>query len=337
MGNIGHKLRIVLFHKAHKGRAAGGEQEALLGKLLRLVLGHHIGAEGSLYHVVEAKLAQARDHLAELGIGKLAGDGGRHHGIDLTAEDQALFQHIHHLDDLADVGDGAEGTGIDARAAGDALLIVDICGLVLFGGHRDGLDLAGVLARTGMMDDGRVGADLRAHAALNALVLVDVGHVVVVKVDRAAAADVLAAVHQAALAHARNLIAGGGTFVTGDIEHADHVFAHSAHGLLDALNQNGPLFVHAAAHGGLGAGHDLFGQVQHVDGQGVAPGGGCHLPQNVVFEELYLGIKFAGLLRIHCDYLQLFLNGSLCSDADGQKTASRPEDPRSRRARDCAR
>ena len=135
VGNIGHKLRIVLFHKAHKGRAAGGEQEALLGKLLRLVLGHHIGAERGFDHVVEAEPAQARDHLAKLRISKLAGDGGRHHGIDLAAEDQALLQHIHHLDDLADVGDGAEGTGIDASAAGDALLIVDIGGLVLFGGH----------------------------------------------------------------------------------------------------------------------------------------------------------------------------------------------------------
>ena len=74
-------------------------------------------------------------------------------------------------------------------------------GLVLV--HGDGLDLAGVLAGALAVDDGAVGADLGALAALHALCLVDVRYVMRVEGDRAPAADVLAAVRETAAAGVR--------------------------------------------------------------------------------------------------------------------------------------
>ena len=58
------------------------------------------------------------------------------------------------------------------------------------------------------------------------------------------------------------------------------------------LHDIGKIGVHAAAHGGHLAGHDHFGNIQHVVQQRVAPGLACHFPQHLVFQILYLGIEF---------------------------------------------
>ena len=283
---------------AHESGAAGGGHGALLGHLFHqlLALGHRhqVRAQGRFDHRVEAQLLHAGDGLADLGVAELTGEGRGHNGIHLVIlVALALPDHVDHVHDEGLVLNGAKGALVDARAALDALLIVD--GGRTLGADVDGLDLAGVLAGALAVDDRAEGADLRALAALHALGLVDMGHMVVVEGDGLALAHVLAAVGQAATAGARHLIARSRALIAGDVDHLDDVgvLLVAAHGQLHALAQDGPLLVHAAAHGGHLAGHDGLGDLQHLFGGQAVPRAAGHLTQHLVLQILHLCVKLS--------------------------------------------
>ena len=187
------QLGELLLDVVHKGGAARAGEEALFGQLGSLGVGYHVRAQGGLYHVEEAQLLDTGDNLAQLGVAELAGDGGRHHSVELVVlVVVALFNHVHHVQDKGLIHNGAKGALVDAGAAGDAGLVVDVGSAAVR--HADGFNLAGVLAGALLVDDGAVGADLGALATLYALGFVNVGMQVLVKGDGPPPAGVLAAV-----------------------------------------------------------------------------------------------------------------------------------------------
>ena len=116
---------------------------------------------------MESQFLEACYDLAELRVGKLAGNGGSHkRKHTVIASHPALLQHVDHIQDIGFVHDRAEGALIDAGTAGDAFVIVDRCGIVFVDG--DCLHLACDLAGAAAVDDRAVGADLCALAALHA-------------------------------------------------------------------------------------------------------------------------------------------------------------------------
>ena len=144
----GFRFGEVLFDVVHKRRAAGACQESFFGKFLRFGLCDHIRAESRFDYGVESELLQAGYDLTELGIGELAGNGGRDDGINLVFRVVvALFEHVYSVEDERFVRNRAERALIYARAAGNALVVVDSSALLLVT-HGDGLDLAGILAGT---------------------------------------------------------------------------------------------------------------------------------------------------------------------------------------------
>ena len=116
---------------------------------------------------------------------------------------------------------------------------------------------------------------------------------VFIKADCAAAAYILAAVRQASATSIRHLKAAGWALVAGDVDDLDHIGVGTvaAHGQTNAFRQDGALLVHAAAHGGLLAGHNDLGNIQHVFQQRILPRLPRHLAQHLIFEVLYLGIE----------------------------------------------
>src|SRR5699024_10186206 len=133
----------------------------------------------------------------------------------------ALLQEIHRVENERLVDDRAERALVDAGAAGDALLVVDMRCAMVFAAHADRLDLAGALARALLVHNRAVRADLCALAAFHALRLVDVRSLVLVERDGAAAADVLTAVREAAAAGFRNDVAADRALVAGDLDDFD--------------------------------------------------------------------------------------------------------------------
>ena len=122
--HVARELGIAFLHEADERGAAGTGQEALFGELLGLVVRHHVRAESGLHCVVEPEFFDARYDLAQLGVSELAGDAGRHDGIDLVRGVAVrLFEHVDDVQNEGLVGDRAEGALIDARAAGDAFVV----------------------------------------------------------------------------------------------------------------------------------------------------------------------------------------------------------------------
>lgn len=151
----------------HECGAAGACEESLFRKLARLGKRDEIGAESGFDDLVKSELAQTRDDLTVLCISELAGDRGSDHCIDLArALALALFDDLDDVNDEGFVRNRAEGALINARTAADALVVVDKSRLLLV--HRNSLDLAGVLARTGALYDSGVGAYLGTRTALDA-------------------------------------------------------------------------------------------------------------------------------------------------------------------------
>ena len=118
-------------------------------------------------------------------------------------------------------------------------------------------------------------------------------HVLSVEADGAPAAYILAAVSQTAAAGVGDFIAAYRALVAGNIDDLDHIGVGTvaAHRQTDALRQDGALLIHAAAHGRLCTGNDILGNIQHVFHQRAVPGLPGHLPQYLVFQMLYFGIK----------------------------------------------
>ena len=284
VGDVLLELREGGLDVADKARTAGAGQKALLRQLPGLLHGHHVRAQSGLDDGEEAQLFQARNHLAQVGVSKLAGNGGSHHRVYLVlGVVLALFQHVDHVEHEGLIRHRAKGAHVNAGPALDALPVINSRGVVLVDG--DGLYLAGHLAGALAVHNGGIGADLGALAALHALGFVDVRHMVVVKRDGAPLAHVLTAVGQAPPAGVGDLVPSSRALIAGNVNDLDNVgvVGMAAHGHLHPFGQNGPLLVHAAAHGGLFAGNDGLGNVHHVLQEFILPGKPGGLPKDLVF------------------------------------------------------
>ena len=267
------------------GRAAGGAHEGdllrhLPDEVLRLLGGAQVGADGHLEDIGEAQGLHGGAELAGGDLGaELAHEGGGHGGVyplaGLDGPDD--------LENLGLVGDGAEGAVHQAHAAGDALLRVDI--RLAVGVGADGVHAAGHGAGPLLDDDGLVGAHVGAPAALDALVLVDVGAAVVpIQLDGVLGAHLLTGVGQAALAALGDQHLLLRAAVAGELDHVDQrrgvvglrpvgglnivgeggvlrrAAAGQAHGQAQPLAHDGPLQKHVVAEVAHLAGNDLVGE-----------------------------------------------------------------------------
>ena len=151
--------------------------------------------------------------------------------------------------------------------------------------------MAGALA----VSDRGIRADLGALTTFNTLAFINMCHMVVVKGNCAAFANILTAVRQTAAAGIRDLITGGGTFVTGDVDYLYYVLAFrvAAHSDFNTLGEDCPLFLYATAHGRRFAGNDNFRNIQYILQQRIIPRLTSDLAQYLVFQILHLGIKFS--------------------------------------------
>ena len=301
MGDVLVQLGVLLLHIAHKARAAGGGENALLRQLVRLPVCHHVGAQGHLGHAGEAQSLQSGHHLAIFGGGELPGDGGGDDGVGLIAPVLAAPQHLDGVHDPGLVLNGPEGALIDAVAAGDAL--VDVDGRLLVRAHGNGPGGAALFAGALGLDDGAVLAGVDAAAAGDALVVVDVGPVVH-DGDGVLGAGVDAAGGQTTPAGGTHGDLGDGALVTGDGQHLHHagVGLVAAHGQLHPAVDDGPLLIDAAAQAGPGAGDDLFGDIQNSGLGAVFPSQAGDLRQDRSFQLLDLCLKITHT----SSFLQLF-------------------------------
>ena len=250
--------------------------------------GAQIGAERDLLHAGEAELLEGLAELVDVALAaELADEGGRDLGNDLVA---GVDGHDH-LEDLALVGDGAEGTVDQALTAADALLVVDLCVAVLVG--ADGAHAARHGAGTLEVMDGVVGAGLGAQPAVDALLLIDVG-LLVLEGDGALGADLAAGVREAALAGVAHLVDVVLAGVAGELDDVDQrrlvvglgnrgvddavghalrlvdALQRQAHGQANALRHDGALEEDGLAVGRDLAGDDLVGQALEIS-LGVLP------------------------------------------------------------------
>ena len=220
----------------------------------------------------------------------------------------AALDEVDSIENEGLIDDCAERALVDTGTAGDALFVINMRCAMLFAAHADGLNLAGLFARTLLVDDGAVRAYLGAGAALLALALVDVRHMVGVKGERAEAAHILAPVRKASAARRRDLVTADRAFVAGDINDLNHVgvVLIAAHGYLDALGQDRALLVYTAAHGRDLARDDGLGNVDRAFRQTVCPCFPRDFPQDLIFQMLYLCIKLShGFFLFLCFPLKL--------------------------------
>ncbi len=292
MRHILKHIREALLDIAYERRAAGAGQEALFDELAALRICDHIRAERRLDNGMEAERLESGDDLSELGIRELARDRGCDKRIDLVLfVVLTLLDKINSIKNERLVHDSAERALIYARTAGDALLVVDGCSLILV--HMYSLDLAGILAGTLTADDSGVGADLCTSTALLALTLVDVSDMMLVRRDSAEAAGILAAVCKTAAACIGDLISAHRALVAGALDDLDDVgvILVSAHSELYSLSENGSLLIDAAAHCGSVSGDDHFRNVHDVLHQAIIPSETRDLAEDLVFQMLYLCVK----------------------------------------------
>ena len=178
----------------------------------------------------------------------------------------------------------------DAHQAGVFFLQAENQGLQGFA-LLDCAGVAGALA----VDDGVVGADLGAQTAVDALGLVYHRVQVVLEGYSALGADVLTAVSKTAAADIGDRVAAGGALVAGYVDDLDNVgvIFVTAHSDTDALGGDGTLLMDTAAHSGVRAGGQVFGDGEYRLAELVSPFGSCHFAQDLVFEMLDLGVKFS--------------------------------------------
>ena len=211
----------------------------------------------------------------------------------------AALDEVDSIENEGLIDDCAERALVDTGAAGDALFVINMRCAMLLAAHADGLNLAGLFARTLLVDDGAVRAYLCALAALYALRLIDVRLLLLIKRDGAAAAYVLAAVCKTTAAGLCDDMAADRAFVAGDINDLNHVgvVLIAAHGYLDALGQDRALLVYAAAHRRRLAGDYFLRDVKECFIEIGVPRMLCDRAQNLIFEMLDLSIEFVHLFH----------------------------------------
>lgn len=251
-------------HEQYERRTARGRENALFLPFPRLVVQRDVRAERRFDHLVETEFADTRDDLLYFGVFELADDRGRDDRVHVVFSVVfGFFQNVDGLHDHGFIDDGAEGALIDARAAGNALVVVDARLFVFV--HVDRLDLARSDARPLLRDDGAVRARLRAFPAFDALALVD-DRLSVDDLNGVLRASLLTAVYDTAAAGRRDEHAPDGTFVAGDVDDFHHVgiVFIAAERQFDTFLHDGALLIDTTAHFRLGSRRDLFGDI-YVD------------------------------------------------------------------------
>ena len=150
--------------------------------------------------------------------------------------------------------------------------------------HRNSLHLAGALTRPLFVDNSRKRANLGTGAAVHTLRFINMRNMLMVKRNSAALTYIFTTMRQTAAARIGDLIAAHGAFVTGGHQNLNHtgIFHITAHGQLNAIGQNGTFLVNTAAHGRRVAGHNGFGNIQHIVKQCAVPRPARHLAQYLV-------------------------------------------------------
>ncbi len=296
VGDIGSKIGECLAYIGNECRAARAGEEALVRKLLRFRKRYHISTESRFNNGVEAELLDACNDLTEFRIRELAGDRGSDNGIDLVLG--VLFALQDHVDDVEHIGfihDGTEGALVYTSAAGDALVVVDLC-ICLVGMLCDGADLTSTLAGTLEVLDRAVRTYLGTKTAVDTFGFVDVGNMVFIKGDGALLTYVFATVSKSAAANIGHLIAADGTFITRHGNDFDDIGigAVAAHGELYALCRDGSFLVYAATHGRfLTFGNEDLGNIGHMIQEIFCPRKACNFSEDLIFQMLNFCIKFS--------------------------------------------
>ena len=241
----------------------------LVEKVLRLLDRAEVGTERDLLDAREAQQLESLTQFAHISLAtKLAHEGGGDGSDDLIA----MLDGPDDLSDLALVSDGTKGTVHKTLTAAHALLIIDVGATVLI--RADGMHAAGGGARTYMVVDGRVRADLSALSAFDAEVLVDMG-LLVHERDGLLWAYLATRMGKTALAGIRDLVDVVLTGVAGKLDDVDewrlvvrdvvdlrlikavgdaprllHSLQRESHGKADALPDDGALQKDALSIGG---------------------------------------------------------------------------------------
>ena len=119
------------------------------------------------------------------------------------------------LEDLSFIGNGAERAVYQTHAAGNALIIIDLCVAMLV--RADGVHTAGFGAGALHFQNGPVRTDIFAAAALDTFFLINHGFAVF-KPDGLFRANLHAGMRQTALAHIRNMKGFFRTFIAGKFD-----------------------------------------------------------------------------------------------------------------------
>ena len=289
-------IREVLFDIRHERGTARTCQEAFFGEFSCFGKQNHIRAECRFDNRVESEFFKPRNDLTEFCVGELAGNRGRDDGVKFVLRVVfALFHEVDYVENIGFVGNCAPGTLIYARAAFNALGIVDSCRAVL--AHTDCLDFASHFARAFVVGDCAVRTNLCARAAFFTFCFVDVCDVLAVESKRAEFANVFATVSKTASASGGDFVAAHRTFVASDVDNLDYVgiVLVAAHSEFDSFTQNRAFFVHAAAHRRDFAGNYALWNVDGVFVERTCPRLSCDFAKNFIFEMLNFCIEYS-----HC-------------------------------------
>ena len=166
---------------------------------------------------METEFFKTRYDLTEFCVRELARNrrsNYREHFISRVAV--TVFEYFYSVGNERFIRNRAERALINARAAGYALFVIYL--RLFIRSHRNSLYFAGEFARAFVVSYRAVRAYLGACAAFFTLGFVDMRNVVVIELNRAETAGVLATVRKTAAARAGNLVSAYGTFVAGDVD-----------------------------------------------------------------------------------------------------------------------
>ena len=250
------QIRKRAFDIGDKRRAAGACQKALFRKLGGFVIRDHVRTERGFNNAVKAKLFESCDHLSCFGVTELTGDGRRHYGVYTVF--CIVFGIAHHgqrVQHKRFVDDRAEWALIDACAAGNTLVIINLCGIIAV--HTDRFDFTCILAWTRILHNCGVWTRRCTAAAFDAFFLINM-RFSIMHGNRARRAGMLAAVRNAAAARRTNVIAVNRTFIASDADHLDciRIFMVATHRHAHALCNNSAFLVDAATHRRFGSGRN---------------------------------------------------------------------------------
>ena len=241
---------------------------------------------------MEAELLYAGDYLLYSRVLELADNCRRNQRVDLVlCVVLRFFENIDCIEHQRLVGNRAERALIHARAACDALVVVDAGFFVLV--HRNRTHFAADHARTMLADYRAVWASLSALAALDALLLVD-DRLFVDNRNRASRADVLTTMNDAASARGGDENAVNRALVAGNVDDLDDVriILVAAERELNTLLKYRAFLVDAATHARLGTGDDFLGNIG-VNARHIAVVGAFdYLFEYFVFQFLYFCVEY---------------------------------------------